>query len=134
MRDVLPTLERWVAEGHRFATATVTHTWGSSPRPVGSVMGVREDGVTCGSVSGGCVETAVIEESLAALGSGNPRELVFSEISEQTVWDVGLSCGGKIQVWVDPDPAGLRPELWKSVAELVLADKPCVLVTRYEPF
>lgn len=121
MRDVLPTLRQWASAGHRFALATVTRTWGSSPRPLGSVMGVRDDGLICGSVSGGCVEGAVIDGSLAALADGLPREMVFDALSEGSVWDVGLSCGGKIQVWVEPSPV-IEP-----VADLVECDRSCVL-------
>ena len=132
MRDVLPTLESWILEGRKFATATVTQTWGSSPRPIGAVMGVRDDGLVCGSVSGGCVETAVIEASIAALADGMPRELKFEAVTEDSVWDVGLSCGGRIQIWVDPDPVGRDPKQWRFISDRILHDKPTVLVTSYE--
>lgn len=104
MRDVLPTLLNWHRAGHRFATAIVTQTWGSSPRPIGAVMGIREDGHVIGSVSGGCVESAVIQAALEALQDGTPRMLDFGSLSDEQVWEVGLSCGGRIRVWVDPHP------------------------------
>ncbi|MCH8978253.1 MAG: XdhC family protein [Armatimonadetes bacterium] len=133
MRDVLPTLKRWTEDDKRFALATVTKTWGSSPRAVGSVMGVRSDGATCGSVSGGCVESSVIEEALQALESGEPRRLHFGQVSDEKAWEVGLSCGGEIDVWVDPAPVSRDPDLWKRLTERVAADQPSVLATRYEP-
>ncbi len=129
LREVFPTLWAWNSEGRRFATATVTQTWGSSPRPVGSVMGIRDDGLICGSVSGGCVETAVIEASLAAIADGQARELNFDEVTDDSVWDVGLSCGGKIQVRVDPEPALAHQELWRAIAAKLEADQPVVLAT-----
>ena len=134
MRDVLPILQSWAEDGRRFATATVTQTWGSSPRPIGSTMGVREDGLVCGSVSGGCVETAVIEASIAALQDGKPREMVFHGLEDGAVWDVGLSCGGKIQVWIDPDPAGRDVETWRRIEKRVRTDEPIVVATTIEPF
>src|SRR5687767_10165231 len=81
LRDILPTLERWLEEGHRFALATVTHTWGSSPRPVGAMMAIRDDGAVAGSVSGGCVESAVMQEGLQALATGIPKQLDFGALS-----------------------------------------------------
>jgi len=104
MCDVLPTLLTWHRVGHRFATAIVTQTWGSSPRPVGAMMGIREDGHVVGSVSGGCVESAVIQAALDALQAGKPRMLDFGSLTDEQVWEVGLSCGGRIRVWVDPSP------------------------------
>ncbi len=134
MNAILTTLETWIREGKMFATATVTQTWGSSPRPVGSVMGIREDGLVCGSVSGGCVESAVIEAALGALESGEPRELLFDAVSEDSVWDVGLSCGGRIQVLVEPDPPARNPAVWRALASRVADDLPCVLITAYDPY
>ena len=133
MRDVLPTLRRWTEEEKRFALATVTRTWGSSPRAVGSVMGVCSDGSTCGSVSGGCIESSVIEDALQALKSGEPRRLHFGHVSDEKAWEVGLSCGGEIDVWIDPSPVERDPELWSSLVSKLENDEPCVLATRFEP-
>jgi xanthine dehydrogenase accessory factor len=127
MRDILQTLEDWTCQGHRFALATVTETWGSSPRPVGSMMAVRHDGLVCGSVSGGCVEGAVIDEALAALDHGQPRRLTFGALDENALWELGLSCGGTIKVWIDPDPAGRHPEIWSELLRRIKADQPCAL-------
>lgn len=99
--QVLETAARWQADGRRMAIATVVETWGSSPRPVGSQLLVDEQGEFLGSVSGGCVEGAVIGEALEVIKSGVPRLLDFG-ISDEQAWDVGLSCGGKVAVYVEP--------------------------------
>jgi xanthine dehydrogenase accessory factor len=134
MRDVLPALERWVAEGRSYALAIVTQTWGSSPRPLGSVMGIRDDGVIVGSVSGGCVESAVIDEALKALQDKQLRELKFDALDADAIWDVGLSCGGSIRVWIDPQPVSRDPLLWQAITERLSCDRPCVIATSLVPF
>jgi xanthine/CO dehydrogenase XdhC/CoxF family maturation factor len=90
----------WKAAGKGVALATVVTTWGSSPRPVGAKLAIEQDGKFMGSVSGGCVEGAVIEQALAAIADGKPRLLDFGVTNEQA-WEVGLACGGKIQVFVE---------------------------------
>lgn len=82
------------------ALATVVTTWGSSPRPLGSQLAVNSDSEFVGSVSGGCVEGAVIEEGLAAIRDGQPRLLDFG-VTDERAWEVGLACGGKIQIYVE---------------------------------
>jgi xanthine/CO dehydrogenase XdhC/CoxF family maturation factor len=82
------------------ALATVVTTWGSSPRPVGSQLAVDGEGRFIGSVSGGCIEGAVIKEALEVIASGRPRLLDFGVTNEQA-WEVGLACGGKVQVYVE---------------------------------
>lgn len=82
------------------ALATVLATWGSSPRPVGSQLAVEESGAMAGSVSGGCVEAAVVETALEVMRAGNPRRLEFG-VADETAWAVGLSCGGRIEIWVE---------------------------------
>jgi len=79
----------------------VVRTWGSAPRPSGSQLAVREDGAFVGSVSGGCVEGAVIEEALSAIRNGQVRKLEFG-VSDEQAWSVGLACGGRIKVFVEP--------------------------------
>ena len=91
----------WVVAGHRVALAFVVATWGSSPRPVGSVMVVRDDNHVAGSVSGGCVENAVIEAARDSINEDVGRRLDFG-VSDDTAWDLGLSCGGKISVLISP--------------------------------
>ena len=96
----LPELaERWFSEGRRFAMATVVETWGSAPRPVGSHLIADDAGQFEGSVSGGCVEGTVIAEAEQVIADGKPRFLSFG-VADETAWQVGLSCGGKISVLV----------------------------------
>jgi xanthine/CO dehydrogenase XdhC/CoxF family maturation factor len=94
--DVLRTLATWRGEGRKL----VINTWGSSPRPVGSQLGVDGDGNLVGSVSGGCIEGAVAKEALEAMQDGQPRLLEFG-VSNEQAWEVGLACGGSIQVFVE---------------------------------
>ncbi len=101
MRDVLPEIRRWRQSGKRVALATVVKVWGSAPRPLGSKMAITADGEMTGSVSGGCVEGAVFEEAQQVLASGEPK-LVRYGVSDETAWSVGLSCGGTIEVFVEP--------------------------------
>ena len=99
--EVLEMAAQWQAAGRRVAIATVVDTWGSSPRPLGSQLLVDEHGAFLGSVSGGCIEGAVIAEALEVIESGTPRLLDFG-VSNEQAWEVGLSCGGKVQVYVEP--------------------------------
>jgi xanthine/CO dehydrogenase XdhC/CoxF family maturation factor len=101
MRDILPDIERWIADGEEIALATVVRAIGSSPRPVGAKMAVTRSGRMTGSVRGGCVEGAVFEVALEVLETGRPR-LVRYGISDEQASDVGLSCGGTIDVFVEP--------------------------------
>ena len=98
--DVLATALEWKQAGRDVAVATVTSTWGSSPRPVGSQLVVDDAGNFVGSVSGGCIEGAVVREALDAIADGRPRLLDFGVTNEQA-WEVGLACGGKLQVYVE---------------------------------
>lgn len=98
--DVLGLAEDWVRAGRGVALATVVETWGSAPRPVGSHLVIDADGHFEGSVSGGCVEGAVIEEAIEVIEKGEPRLLEFG-VADETAWRVGLSCGGRIRVYVE---------------------------------
>ncbi len=98
--DVLGTVAAWRAEGRRAALATVVATWGSSPRPVGSQLGIDGDGALVGSVSGGCIEGAVAQEALQVMEGGAPRVLEFG-VSDEQAWEVGLACGGTVRVFVE---------------------------------
>jgi len=93
-------LARWRAEGRGVALATVVKTWGSSPRPEGSHLAVEAGGAFVGSVSGGCIEGAVIAEAQAAIADGRPRLLEFG-VSDARAWEVGLACGGRVEVFVE---------------------------------
>ena len=86
--------------GHGVALATVVETWGSAPRPAGSSLVINDDGTFLGSVSGGCVEGAVVTEALDVIASGKPKMLEFG-VADETAWNVGLSCGGTIRVFVE---------------------------------
>ena len=99
--DVLETAAGWLSSGHKVALGTVVKTWGSSPRPTGSQIAVRDDGAFVGSVSGGCVEGAVIEDAKAAMNDGKFRKLEFG-VSDEQAWSVGLACGGRIEIFVEP--------------------------------
>jgi xanthine/CO dehydrogenase XdhC/CoxF family maturation factor len=98
--DPLAQAEAWMGEGREVAIATVVETWGSAPRPVGSHLVIDDKGNFFGSVSGGCVEGAVISEAADTIQSGNPKMLEFG-VADETAWQVGLSCGGKIRVYVE---------------------------------
>ncbi len=101
MKDVLPDIEAWRAAGKGVAVATVVKVEGSAPRPVGAALAVSDAGDLAGSVSGGCVETAVFEEAQEVLRTGTPKLLRYG-ISDEMAWDVGLACGGTIEVFVEP--------------------------------
>lgn len=100
MLDILSDVDRWRADGQRVAVATVIRTVGSSPRPLGSKMAVSDDGGIAGSVSGGCIEGAVIEEAQSVLEDGRPKRLRYG-ISDELAWSVGLTCGGEVEVLVE---------------------------------
>ncbi len=112
MRDVLADVERWRAAGDPVAIATVVATWGSAPRQPGAKMAVSASGQIAGSVSGGCVEGAVVEAAKEVLKTQQPRLLHFG-VSDESAWSVGLACGGAIEVYVEP----LSEELYEPVRE-----------------
>lgn len=98
--DLLAEAARWRDEGHKVALATVVQTWGSSPRPVGSQLIVDDSLRLQGSVSGGCIEGAVVHEAQAIMTGAPPKLLEFGVTDEQA-WDVGLACGGTVKVFVE---------------------------------
>jgi xanthine/CO dehydrogenase XdhC/CoxF family maturation factor len=98
--DVLAAAESWREAGRDVAIATVVETWGSAPRPIGSHLVIDAEGNFLGSVSGGCVEGAVVEEASEVIANGEPRMLEFG-VADETAWRVGLSCGGRIKVYVE---------------------------------
>ena len=100
MKDILAEIDRWQEAGKRVALATVVQVYGSAPRPLGAKLAVSEDGAMVGSVSGGCVESAVIQEALEVLSTGVPRLIAYG-IADETAWEVGLACGGTIEVFVE---------------------------------
>src|SRR5688572_13238047 len=98
--DIHKAAEDWRKEGRQKALDSVVETWGSAPRPVGSNLVIDGEGNFLGSVSGGCVEGAVVTEALDVIESGKPKTLEFG-VADETAWEVGLSCGGTIRVYVE---------------------------------
>ena len=98
--DVFAAAAAWLAAGEQVALATVTQTWGSSPRPAGSHMAVTASGRMAGSVSGGCIEAAVAEAARQTIAEGTPQLLEFG-ITHERAWEVGLACGGRVNVFVE---------------------------------
>lgn len=98
--QLLDTAAAWKREGRKVALATVVETWGSSPRPAGSVLLVDDQGRMQGSVSGGCIEGAVVKEALEIMAGAEPRLLEFG-VSNEQAWEVGLACGGRVRVYVE---------------------------------
>ena len=100
MREILDDVERWKQEGRQVAIATVVKIYGSAPRPLGAKLAVSSDGDMVGSVSGGCVEGAVVEEAREVMKTGTPKLVKFG-ITDEKAWSVGLTCGGEIEVFVE---------------------------------
>lgn len=128
MNEWLPEIDSWRQAGDKVAIATVVSAYGSAPRPVGARLAVNEHGAMAGSVSGGCVENDVILHATEVLESGEPR-LVEYGISDELAWSVGLSCGGNIEVWIEPiarqselDEAFRRQAEGDSVAHVTWLD------------
>jgi xanthine/CO dehydrogenase XdhC/CoxF family maturation factor len=99
--DILSIAATWQREGEHVAIATVTETWGSSPRPAGSRMAITASGRIAGSVSGGCIEGAVAQAAQDVMASHTPKLLDFG-VTNEMAWEVGLACGGKVKVFVEP--------------------------------
>lgn len=131
--DVLTVAEAWRSEGRRFALATVVETWGSAPRPVGSHLIIDADGNFEGSVSGGCVEGAVVVEAEQVIADQTPRMLSFG-VADETAWNVGLSCGGRISVFVQPasDAKGSVGVLLAELNQARKAREPVLLASDIE--
>ena len=133
MREILSELREWTDAGEDIALATVVETWGSSPRPLGSKMAVTNSGKMAGSVSNGCIEGAVFEEAQKVLKAGKGRIAAFG-VADDVAFEVGLACGGHIEVFVEPfgethrkvmamleknEPATLRTNLASGELELL---------------
>ncbi len=124
MQEVISDINRWQAENLPIALATVVQTWGSAPRKEGAKMAVTPDGRMAGSVSGGCVEGAVFEEAVAALANGRAKLLHFG-VADETAWDVGLACGGTIEIFVE----ALNANAYALMHELITQDKAGASIT-----
>ena len=115
--ELLQAAQAWRDGGRKVAVATVVKTWGSAPRPVGARMVAADDGAFAGSVSGGCVEGAVMEAAREVMDSGIPQLLHFG-VADETAWEVGLSCGGEMEILAEPfcaDRANRAAELIRAV-------------------
>ena len=121
MRDILSDLDRWQRDGESIALATVIQTWGSSPRRVGAKMALTRNGKITGSVSGGCVENAVVEAGVESLRTNRPQLLHFG-VADETAWEVGLACGGSIDVFVKP----LDPIFFEELRDVLTSERPAV--------
>jgi len=131
MLDIFDGIEEWVKEGKEFSLATVIYTWGSAPRTIGSAMAISKDEEIMGSVSGGCVEGAVIKEARSVLAKGDSKLLSFG-VSNEDAWSVGLSCGGKLGVYLEKFLAFKEEypdkEVWQALHHAVRENKGCVLI------
>ena len=126
MREVLDELNAWTREGENIALATVVETWGSSPRPLGSKMVVTRSGKMAGSVSNGCIEGAVFEEAQKVLKSGKSKVAAFG-VTDDVAFEVGLACGGHIEVFVEP-----LGRVHRQLIEMINRDQPATLRTNLE--
>jgi xanthine dehydrogenase accessory factor len=126
MRDIVADLDRWLGAGERIALATVVRAEGSSPRPLGSRLAVTLSGQMVGSVSGGCVEGAVFQEAQTVLSGEPPKRLRYSVVDE-TGWEVGLACGGTIEVYVE-----LLADVHRLLIAALEADETVALATRLD--
>jgi xanthine dehydrogenase accessory factor len=125
MRDILPDIDNWRAdEDQSIALATVIQTWGSSPRRAGAKMALTPDGKITGSVSGGCVEGAVFDTGVEVLKSNRPQLLHFG-VADETAWEVGLACGGSIDIFVKP----LDQEFFKSLRSALMEERSAAVLT-----
>ncbi len=135
MKELLPTIHQWLSESKPFAIATVIQTWGSSPRPVGSSLIVSDKMEMAGSVSGGCVEGAVIKAALPLIAEGTGNQLSFG-VSNEEAWSVGLTCGGKVEVYVERfiafDERPGEKMVWQTLEACLSENRPCIYLTKLE--
>ena len=135
MKELLPTLTAWTSYNKRFAVATVIKTWGSSPRPIGSTMLISEEMEMAGSVSGGCVEGAVVRTAIALMESGETQRVSFG-VTDEDAWAVGLSCGGSIQVLIEPflafDSRTEEQAIWQELEARLTKNQSAILISRSE--
>jgi len=133
MKEFLPIINDWINQDKAFSIATVIKTWGSSPRPVGSSMLVSKEMEMAGSVSGGCVENAVIKSAVPLIESGQGQRLAYG-VADEDAWEVGLSCGGKMQVYAERfiafDKRPAEKAIWEQLKNCLENNMGCVLLTR----
>lgn len=129
MNELLNKINQLIANNQKFATATVTNTWGSAPRPIGSMLLISEDGTMSGSVSGGCVEGAVVRLAREVLLENTPKLVSFG-VSDDEAWAVGLSCGGSIEVLIERFWAFEEPKMWQILRGCLTDNEGVVLLTK----
>lgn len=129
MNELLNKINELIDNNQKFATATVTNTWGSAPRPIGSMLLIAEDGTMSGSVSGGCVEGAVVRLAREVLLENTPKLVNFG-VSDDEAWAVGLSCGGSIEVFIEPFLAFENSEMWDILRGCLTGNKGAILLTQ----
>lgn len=133
MLDIFSEIKNWADKGKHLATATVIQTWGSSPRPVGSVLAISGEGEMLGSVSGGCIEGAVVREALAVMKTGIPRRVHYG-VSDEEAWEVGLSCGGKVEVFIEPfvssSSEATEQAVWQQLQQSISANQSCIFLSQ----
>lgn len=130
MQNYFEEIKKWQSNNNNVAIARVIKTWGSSPRPVGSVMLVNEEGKMAGSVSGGCVEGSVVKKSLEIIEAGTATKLAFG-VSDEDAWSVGLSCGGSIQVFLENFDLSAG-SIWSTVMDSLDKNESCTLISSLE--
>ena len=126
MKELLPQITRWTREKKPFAMARVIQTWGSSPRPIGSALIISSEMEMAGSVSGGCVEGSVLKEAKGVIANKSGKKLSYG-VSDDEAWSVGLTCGGKVQVYLQSYT--YPSEVWDTLQQLLAANKTCTLIT-----
>lgn len=124
MRDLVPEIDRWQQAGKQIAIATIVQVYGSALRPLGAKLACTSDGDMAGSVSGGCVEGAVYEEARQVMKHGRPRLLEYG-VANESAWEIGLACGGTIQVWVE----SLAPDVYTALKQCLEAGQLVALAT-----
>ena len=129
MKDLFQNIENFSKKEKPFAIATVIQTWGSAPRPIGSAMIVSEDLEMAGSVSGGCVEGAILRHIPDVMKTNKPKRIAFG-VTDEEAWAVGLSCGGQIEVFIEPFLAQNDPQMWSILRGCLLENKGTVLLTK----
>lgn len=129
MRENITEIDRWLSEGKAFCTATVVKTWGSAPRPVGAMLLIGPEGEMLGSVSGGCVEGAILREA-RGISPETPAKYLKYGVSDDDAWAVGLSCGGTIEVFLERFAALDNPAIWQVLRDCLTHNKGCILLSR----
>src|SRR6516162_1467473 len=125
MKDILPAIETWRSHGERIAIATVVSVIGSAPRRPGAKLAVNERGELAGSVSGGCVEPAVVQAAMEVIRHGRPQMLEFGITEADNIEQIGLACGGTIRVFVERN----MPELYEALKEALNKEQGIAMAT-----